>query len=356
VSGLALASARSWWPPMKEMVVDHTKKNQVGVYFMMKSAVTLTLLTLTGAITLAHSVAADDVRIESYPSNRLFKQQILLHVPANRPSALLVLLPAGDIHSYDEQSGYTPSRLPRMLATNDVMTMIASPNGSGSYTADASLEELEGLIAAVRDKFNIPSGKVAIGGFSGGGMGAMRYAQFCAKSERRKNRPVAVFVVDSPLDYEHFFLAAELHLKQLALGGRDLAEDRGIVKMLREELGGSPTEAPGAYRRQSPVSILVADGGNARLLKETPIRIYIEPDINWRIENWNRDIYTTNIPDATALINILRLLGNRDAELITTSGKGYRPDGSRNPHSWSIVDEPGLAKWLIELFGRSAGR
>jgi hypothetical protein len=52
--------------------------------------------------------------------------------------------------------------------------------------------------------------------------------------------------------------------------------------------------------------------------------------------------------DATALINILRLLGNQDAELITTSGAGHRPDGSHNPHSWSIVDERDLTQWLTD--------
>src|SRR5688572_27982113 len=79
----------------------------------------------------------------------------------------------------------------------------------------------------------------------------------------------------------------------------------------------------------------------------TPMRVYIEPEIKWRVEHWNREVYHTNIPDATALINILRLLGNTQAELITTTGAGYASDGSRNPHSWSIVDERALAQWLI---------
>ena len=94
------------------------------------------------------------------------------------------------------------------------------------------------------------------------------------------------------------------------------------------------------------MSTLVPDGGNARLLKDTPIRIYIEPDLKWRVENWNQDVYSSNMLDATALINVLRLLGNNNAELINTSGAGYRRDGSRNPHSWSIVDERDLAQWL----------
>ena len=143
--------------------------------------------------------------------------------------------------------------------------------------------------------------------------------------------------------FERWFLAAELELKRLALAGRHNAEEQSAVDELRKAFGGSPTEVVEAYRRQSVVSTLVPAGGNARLLKETPLRIYIEPDLKWRLENWNQDVHGSNIPDATALVNILRLLGNKDAELITTSDKGRRPDGTRNPHSWSIVDEPELA-------------
>lgn len=309
---------------------------------------------LAVALTLAYSAIAQEVRIDSYPSNRHFSSEILLHIPAEKPTSLLVLLPAGNIHSYTENSGYTPSMLPKMLATDGVVTLIAATRPGlgaavGLYAADPVLQELDRLITDVRARFKIPESKVAIGGFSAGGIGAVRYAQFCNRSKRKGNGPVAVFVVDSPLDYERWFLACELHLKRLALAGLDLAEDRAAVDELRKEFGGSPTEVAEAYRRQSPVSTLLPDGGNARLLKGTPIRIYIEPDIKWRLENWHRDVYSSNTHDASTLINILRLLGNKDAELITTSDKGRRPDGTRNPHSWSIVDEPKLAEWLKQF-------
>ena len=60
-----------------------------------------------------------------------------------------------------------------------------------------------------------------------------------------------------------------------------------------------------------------------------------------------------NLIDATVPINVLRLLGNPDAELIATSGAGYRPDGSRNPHSWSNVDERALTQWLSDRLRNS---
>ena len=298
-------------------------------------------------LTLSRLPAAETVQIVSFPSNQWWQSEIRLHVPARQSVGLLVFLPAGDIHSFSE------AQLPKLLATNDVMTLIATPKRDGLYTGDAILAELDGLIAAVVGRYKIPPGKVVTGGFSSGGIGAVRYAQYCLRGEQKTNSPIAVFAVDSPLDYERWFLAAELYLGRLALAGRDFAEDRSVTNELRQRFGGSPAEALEAYRQQSPVSTRVADGGNAGLLRSTPIRIYIEPDVKWRLENWNRDAYSFNLIDATVLINILRLLGNPDAELITTSGAGYRTDVSRNPHSWSIVDERVLTQWLTDRLRNS---
>ncbi len=302
--------------------------------------------------------SAQEIKVEQHPENYLLDREIALHLPQTEPTGLLVLLPAGNIHSFDERSGYTPSTLPKLMASNGVVTLITAPRpgrgaGVGLYAADAILEELDRLISGVADGFKIPPSKMAIGGFSAGGIGAVRYAEFCAKGLGRLTKRVPVFAVDSPLDYERWFLAADIHLKRLALARKDLAEDRSVVAELKKEFGGPPTEAVGVYRRQSAVSTLVPDGGNARWLKDNPIRLYVEPAIEWRLEHWDRDVYSCNITDATALINVLRLLGNKDAQLITTSEKGFRPDGSRNPHSWSIVNEPELVAWLTQFLGAS---
>jgi hypothetical protein len=72
-------------------------------------------------------------------------------------------------------------------------------------------------------------------------------------------------------------------------------------------LGGSPTDAAEAYRRQSPVLASLPDGGNARFLSSTPIRLYTEPDVQWWMENRNLDYHAINSVDHAALINVLCL-------------------------------------------------
>ena len=56
-----------------------------------------------------------------------------------------------------------------------------------------------------------------------------------------------------------------------------------------------------------------------------------------------------NAADAAALINGLKRVGNQEAELRLSTDKGYRPDGSRHPHAWSIVDEAELVEWFARL-------
>jgi hypothetical protein len=97
----------------------------------------------------------------------------------------------------------------------------------------------------------------------------------------------------------------------------------------------------------SPFSAFAEGGGKARLLAGVAVRLYTEPDIDWWMTNRKVDYYSMNALDAAALILQLRLLGNRQAALITTEGRGVRPDGVRHPHSWSIVDEPELGAWIL---------
>jgi hypothetical protein len=79
-----------------------------------------------------------------------------------------------------------------------------------------------------------------------------------------------------------------------------------------------------------------------------PVRLYTEPDIQWWITNRKVDYYSMNAVDAAALVLQLQFLGNGQAELITTQGRGFRPDGVRHPHSWSIVDEAELVGWIVQ--------
>ena len=74
-----------------------------------------------------------------------------------------------------------------------------------------------------------------------------------------------------------------------------------------------------------------------------------EPDINWWVKERNADYTSMNSTESSALINELNRHGNTHAALIITQNKTYRkPDNTRHPHSWSIVDNDELIQWLLK--------
>jgi hypothetical protein len=45
---------------------------------------------------------------------------------------------------------------------------------------------------------------------------------------------------------------------------------------------------------------------------------------------------------------LLKKSNFKQVEYISTENKGYRANGDRHPHSWSIVDKDKLVEWILE--------
>ncbi len=264
-----------------------------------------------------------------------------LMVPAGETKGLVLLLGLPD-HAL----------LPRLLAARGLASVAPVVDLESMYLNIPSLERLEAVLADARSRTHAPApGRVAVGGVSLGGTGAVRYAQRCALERcDAALAPSALFAVDAPLDMERLWRSSTAVLRR-GWEGSNLRETQWIVDHLVSNLRGPPQDYPALYAARSPFSYFAADGGNARFLLEMPIRLYTEPDIEYWVTERRLDFYNVNAFDAAGMVNRLLLGGNDAAELIATSGKGVRPDGSRNPHSWSIVDELDLTRWLVEKLG-----
>ena len=95
-------------------------------------------------------------------------------------------------------------------------------------------------------------------------------------------------------------------------------EGRWVTYLLEKNLGGTPLDSYQNYADYSPYTYSAPGGGNAELLKDIPIRAYHEPDVNWWIENRRKSYYSMNSIDMAGLIYDLKLLGNEQAELVTS--------------------------------------
>lgn len=278
-----------------------------------------------------------------------------LYQPAASPRGLVVLLPGfGDTIDF-----FDHFQLPRLMQERGYL--IAALSMAGYVTWRQDIATLHTVISRIVKDNRIPPDSLTIVGFSAGGTGAIRYAEYCIEHRCPPDvRAAAAVSVDGPLDFERWYDCAARKADRQP----DNPAGAMIVKMLTNNLGGPPAQRRTAYSEAAPLSITRPNGGNARLLKDTPVRTYSEPDIGWTIENWGNDYYCLNAIDQAALAQELRFLGNQSAEFVTTTGKGYRTQlnsatgkyekGERSPHSWSIVDERDLADWIERHTGFKA--
>ena len=231
-----------------------------------------------------------------------------------------------------------------------LMTVVLTDNDLDFLMERSLMPRMDSMIHEAAVKYRIPPGSIAVGGMSAAGAAAVRYAEYCARRESAFGiMPLAVFAADPPLDYERLYHESENAVIR-NYNADAVTEGKQLMALFKDKLKGAPADNRVEYQRVSPFSYTAKEGGNAVVLKDMHVRMYAEPDINWWINNRGKDFYDLNVLDIAAFINELKLLGNRKAELIVTNNKGYRKDGSRHPHSWSIVDDMELLDWCGHLF------
>ncbi len=192
-------------------------------------------------------------------------------------------------------------------------------------------------------RYALPRDKFVIGGFSMGGMMSLRYTEMAHEdSAKTAIVPRCVYSVDGPADLESLYRNFQKKLDKNPQAG----EPAYGLNEFRKHIGGSPEEFHDRYITCSPFSRDEKNGGNARFLTKVPVRIYTDVDPNWWLDYRQVDMYDLNGLDQSAMILFLLEHGNKKAEFINASGKGYRLEGNRHPHSWSIVDAEDCIRWI----------
>lgn len=253
-------------------------------------------------------------------------------LPANGVAgSYMVLIPG---FGETAESVMANTDLPAEAARAGIAVFIATlQDGVESYSFSAESQEcLRGIMDDIRSRFGLHEADYCIGGFSMGGSAAVRYAELVSDGHLS-----CVFAIDSPLDYERYRYSTERDVTVYRKGTDD--GDSIYVKLL-EDITPLVKDSPYLLSDKTHEAILP--------LKNTPVRYYIEPAEQWWLDNRRTDVLGLNILDATAFINDLRLIGNDKAELIVTSGKGYRNHGQTyHPHSWTIADTDDLIRWIL---------
>jgi hypothetical protein len=228
------------------------------------------------------------------------------------------------------------------------LTVFASLQlGTQSFFIDSlSQANLDQLIPSIQKRYKLTEKPFYLGGFSLGGSGVVKYAER-AYSRTDIPRPKAIFAIDPPLDFERMYYSLEYTIRN-GITEASKQEANYFITRLQYEFQSIPQLDNKPFQTFSPYSFSDTSQTNIKTLVNCPIMLISESDFIWQMEERNRSIYDLNTLDCSLAINSLRFLGNKRAQLILTTGKGYRKlTGKRNPHSWSILDTEQTIKWLL---------
>ncbi len=250
-------------------------------------------------------------------------------------NGILVLLPGS---GEKPKSIFNKTSLPQLLAKKGFVIVV--PEIHNSLFADQkTISELDKICETLTQEYDAPN--LVIGGFSSGGAVAIGYAEYLL-SHDTENILRGVFAIDPPLDLTRLYASAESMINSKCQG---LIKKEGysIKQQLEHSLGGSPELKPEQYLRYSSYSANESNGGNAKYLKNIPIRLYSEPDLDFVRKTYCADLQIDNINaiDLQRLHKFLLGFGNRNAEYITTEGKGF--------HSWNILDASDCSEWITRI-------
>jgi hypothetical protein len=236
------------------------------------------------------------------------------------------------------------TKLQNVAYGNDMLTIFASMNGR--LCADSSsVERINHILQDIVTRFSADTSKFALGGFMYAGNIVLRYTELSYEHPRQfQIHPKLVFAIDCPVDLLGLVHWCEKEIKKNYFTG-----NVGDAKYILNELTinyGNYIDHPEKYIQLSPFNMESKVAGNEQFLKNVPVRLYYDTDISWELKNRRNSYYDTYIPNGSELVNRLLLGGNNEAEFISSKQPGFRSNGIRNPHSWSIVDEVDCIQWI----------
>jgi pimeloyl-ACP methyl ester carboxylesterase len=242
---------------------------------------------------------------------------------------------------------FPESKLHNVAYANRILT-IAIAEGNKLYADSIVQSKINKVLDDVIKKYKVDPEKFVLGGYSAGGIVAMRYVELCNEfPDKYPIKPKGIFSVDSPVD---IFLVwddlEEFYRNNYSTMASNEAEY--VMKYVKNDYG-IPRENIGIYSKLTPFSMDKKYGENEKYLKNTAVRVYHDVDIAWRLINSTESVKEENYLSTSEMIKRLLLMGNKKAEFMQSFQTGYRSNGKRHPHSWSIVNEVECIQWIKGL-------
>lgn len=263
-------------------------------------------------------------------------------IKAHNQRGLLILFPCFPCDSEHTLSEFNIED----VSTNSGFSVLAMNFNQRLFLSLDEKQDLEKQLTEVIREHNLHETNIFVGGFSSGGNVSLLLCDYLSKSKSRI-QPKGVFIVDSPVDLLGLYKASVKNI-ELQLSEESAQESVWIKSFFDSEFG-SPTNGIVDYEKNSPYTFETQNIQNLESLKHLKIRFYSEPDLKWWEEYAHNGYEDLNAFYIQKLADKLKMtFGNTNVEFIKTEGRGYRKNGQRHPHSWSIVNEGELIKWMIQ--------
>jgi len=201
------------------------------------------------------------------------------------------------------------------------------------------------LTSAISDN-NIATKNIFIGGMSLGGTVTLSLSDHLIKT-KASVKPKGLFVIDSPIDLYALYESSQKDVMRDDFSEERLSEPRWIINYFEERFGGQ-NDLLSNIQEVSPITLKTNNIDNIKHLKELKLRLYTEPDTLWQKEVRQTDFESTNAFVLQKTNALLKSNYWQNIKLIETKNKGYRSNGERHPHSWSIVDQDELIEWILK--------
>lgn len=264
-------------------------------------------------------------------------------IPDGRPVGVLTIIPSG---------GETTENLIRQISLhkeavkNGFLVIIPSLNW-GTDDRKPEIAFLDTIFKQVVEKHDAPKDKFIFCGLSNGGMISFRYAINSVKDSNTFIVPNGIIGLDPPLDFARFYAYCEREVER-NYSPAGVGEAKWLLNNYNNYYGGSPSDFPQAYIDGSTFSYGAPQGGNAKYLSHIGVRMFSDLDLDYLLNKRKRDMYDWNGTDIVAFVNQLNMNGNTNAQVTISQNKGMRLNGTKHPHSWSIMDTDDAINWILK--------
>ncbi len=260
----------------------------------------------------------------------------------NKRDHLLILFPC---FPCDAQNTRTEFDILNAAIENNIAVLLMNFN-QHLWLSTNEKEQLHNLIADVILEHDLTSADLFIGGFSSGGNVALLLTDFL-KLNQSFIQPDGLFIVDSPIDLLALYESAQKTIER-NYSKPAIQEALWIVNAFEKQFGKGDSNLV-MYEEKSPYISRTHSIKNISHLDDVEIRLYSEPDTLWWKKNRKANYQDMNAYYIELLSRELsQLYGQSSVKYIETNNKGYRVNGERHPHSWSIVDPVELVEWIKE--------